>query len=469
MHLRSDFGLLQVVTVRRFISALWWIALLMSPSFLYGQEPRQPVAGTPSSTLMEDGLRHLKEFITVANLAARDTESKRKLSLEMKSSVSAVLAPAVADKNLPRTTRDAISKLAKSTNVEALWNRMVDPSHPNTPSPKLALSGPTFNALIINVTRVLELRLSTFVISVASGLMRVPPCPANQKDDYQELTDAVLGHVSTLRPLMDSVGRIEVKHPTQPPTATLVGTAFVVDQEAGLVATACHVVTDIARFDPEMNKWVMQADAWLDFGDSEAHDPRKEFKVASIAFVPNIVGCDGALVTIDTTLRQPPPALRLASSEPTIDGLIKLVSIGYPSRDLTGADGATQAYFTCVRAATGDNAKFLLTGIATADEAQSSYHILAHFVPTTGGQSGSPILDFSDPNDPSAIGIHICCVTTAHTTQGDPCTWRNEEFMEEAVSVADLMRLYRQSRGSANLKPIPRRDKIGSSNQPGEY
>jgi V8-like Glu-specific endopeptidase len=368
---------------------------------------------------------------------------------------------AVAAKDLPRETRDAAAKLSKTEKMEDVWKMMADHRHPGLVSSKLVPAGANLSETIIRLQQVLEIGLPTFSAIAANpnaGLVRVPACPANQPSFYPKLTNTVLDRAGILRPLMDSVGRIEIKPDTGP--IQLVGTAFVVDRQQGLVATACHVVTDIATFHPENNQWVLQANAWLDFGETDGHDPQREYKVLGVAFLPNIVGCDGAVLRVDSTSQQLPPALALATSEPKIPpgGVLAVSSIGYPSRDLSGVTQTTSDYFTCVRASTGDLAKFLFAGDVTADESISTYHILAHIVPTAGGQSGSPILDLSDPDHPRVIGVHICCVKfgPANIQQGNPCAWRDEPYMQEAVSVVDLMRLYRDSGAHAERR-IPKK------------
>jgi S1-C subfamily serine protease len=410
-------------------------------------------------------LQHLKELARVANDAAPDSDSKRKLNVRLSAAVKAGMEFAISAEDLPKNTRDAAIKIAKTEQVDDLLKQIEDHAHPDLVSPNLVPAGASLSDTIIRVQQVLETTLPTFS-AIASGpnagFVRVPACPANQRSFYPKLTNVVLSHMGTLTPLMDSVGRIEIKQGTSAPN--LVGTAFVVDQHGGLVVTACHVVTDIASFHPETNQWVLQANAWLDFGKTDAHDPQREFRVIGVAFLPNVVGCDGAVLRVDTTSRQLPPALDLATSEPNVPkgGILSVSSIGYPSRDLSDATQATRDYFTCVRASTADTAKFLFAGEVTADEPKSTYHILAHVVPTAGGQSGSPLLDLTDPDHPHVIGIHICCVKSepARIQEGNPCMWRDEPFMEEAVSVVDLMRLYRGS-GTHAERPLPERTNDG--------
>ena len=227
-----------------------------------------------------------------------------------------------------------------------------------------------------------------------------------------------------------------------------------IDSQLGLVATACHVVDDIAEPPPGHGTWVVpasrftqngqQAKILLDFGETDAHDPRREYSVTAVAFVPNIQGCDGAVLRIATG-KPLPPKLAAATAEPQMPNPLQLdvYSIGYPSRDLSSASPDTKDYFSSLRSQTGTTAKFLFGGDVVSDESKGAYHVMAHVVPTRQGQSGSPIFDATDLSNPRVIGIHVCCVENAQSQTGSPCQWRSELALQEAVSLVDLMKLYR--------------------------
>jgi hypothetical protein len=59
------------------------VALLIAHSVLFGQQPVQPLTAAPSPATLEHGLRHLKELVSVANDAAPDPDSKKKLGLQV--------------------------------------------------------------------------------------------------------------------------------------------------------------------------------------------------------------------------------------------------------------------------------------------------------------------------------------------------------------------------------------------------
>ena len=81
------------------------------------------------------------------------------------------------------------------------------------------------------------------------------------------------------------------------------------------------------------------------------------------------------------------------------------------------------------------------------------YHILPHLVPTVPGQSGSPIIDITQPEDPQVVGIHVCCVEVAHSSSGNACERRNENYLQEAISASDLITLFREAHPISSLVP----------------
>ena len=171
--------------------------------------------------------------------------------------------------------------------------------------------------------------------------------------------------------------------------------------------------------------------------------------------MPDLQGCDGALLRVDTTTKQLPPDLMIATSIPTVTDISprNVISIGYPSRNLIASSAGqvgnvtegTYDYFACLRRSEPKAAKFLFGGKVTSAENEGQYHIFPHIVPTAPGQSGSPIIDITDPNSPQVIGIHVCCVESTQTSEGNKCEWRDENYLQESISATDLMSLYRAS------------------------
>ncbi len=279
------------------------------------------------------------------------------------------------------------------------------------------------------------------------GLSSLSACNGGS-DYYPELSQGIVQHATRLRALSESVGRIERKIGSDPPQ--VLGTAFVVDAKNGLVATACHVVDAIAAFQPDTQRWVFRSSpgsldtvVLLDFGWTTGHEPDQEFRVESVQFVPALEGCDGALLKVDTLARPLPPELPTGDIGSPFREALNAMVIGYPGEPATQDTEMTRRYFTCIRAAAAPGtAKFAFGGAVTRIEGRTDYRILAHVVPTVAGQSGSPVLDASDLNHPRVIGIHICCARAAVNPFGIACEHRNEKFLQEAISLADLMRLY---------------------------
>jgi hypothetical protein len=428
------------------------VALVLPPSVLDAQTPAPAPATDAGPHSFAHQLEHLKQLTNLIERTTPTKDARAALYRQVQARIRAALAPVVSDRSLPADTRNAARNAAGSKEFSILTNRLSAGSLPSSPWTR---AQDAIRDLVFQTQQVVLAGYPAFSVVApagsSSGLTEVPAC-GGIAGRYGSLESRLAANAATLRRLADSVGRVEVQIGRGTPEPR--GTAFVIDWQLGLVATACHVVDDIAELPPGRGAWVIPASRFtqngqpakilLDFGETDAHDPRREYEVTAVAFVPNIQGCDGALLRVDTG-KPLPPELTAATAEPQIPSPLQLdvYSIGYPSRDLSAASPDTKQYFNCVRSQTGATAKFLFGGDVLSDESKGAYHVMAHVVPTHQGQSGSPIFDATDLSNPRVIGIHVCCVESAKSQTGSPCQWRNELALQEAVSLVDLMKLYR--------------------------
>jgi hypothetical protein len=134
-------------------------------------------------------------------------------------------------------------------------------------------------------------------------------------DEAPVLTEAQTNRILTRA---QSVGRIEVKNGLQ---YSLVATGFVI--RAGLVATNCHVVQQVAAPVGTAGSFVLNPSGTLliDFGDGPTHDPGNEFQIRSLRPCPG-TGLDVAFMETDAasidSLHPMPPPLALVVSAPTL-------------------------------------------------------------------------------------------------------------------------------------------------------
>lgn len=385
----------------------------------------------------------------IAEAAAPDKSTDRALRKELQEATKVSLTPILSDKTLTKETRAALKGLTEGWDSASWRGKLISDSRPPLVTDPLRSAVTRLKQTREEQQQVIESHLPSYSLKPTSNgnlsLARNTPCIDRNLTFYPGLTARISDLTRTLTLLSESVGRVELKKGNSDPI--LIGTAFVVDRARGVVATACHVVDEIAEFTG--GNWVLPASkhgsstsVLLDFGEADSHDLQREHRITGVMFVPNIVGCDGALLQVDVS-RPLPPQLPLAMKEPNLvhPQIIDAISIGYPGRDLSSATDRTRQYFSCVRAEAGLQAKFLVGGKVTKVEPMGSYSILNHIVPTTKGQSGSPIIDISDPTQVHVIGIHVCCVDLAQSRSGSPCQWRNEENPQKAISVFDLIRL----------------------------
>ena len=409
-------------------------------------------AQTPDPVDLSHGLRRLKELQMVVPKAAPSAAARKLIDAEIQSSVKQSLAPAAEDPRLPGSARSAMKELATKKNIPALSQAMEDVTDENHVKPDLVPAGYSVRDSIMRLQQVLTTHVPAFSLAVTTpgtGGTAISACQGGG-DFYPDISQTMMQHAAQVRALGDSVGRVERKAPGQQPE--VIGTAFVVDRQARLAATACHVVDALADYHPDTKTWVLKGPpggaavaVLLDFGAGDTHNPTSEYRIEGVAFVPSVEGCDGALLKLAVTAASLPPDLPLAVAEPTVPATtLDAFSIGYPGTPGPLDTAKTAAYFNCIRAAAPGAAKFAFGGPVTGDRPMRSYHLLTHMVPTIGGQSGSPVFDASDPSHPKVVGIHICCQQDAISPYGLSCERRNEPYLQEAVSVVDLLNLYRQ-------------------------
>jgi hypothetical protein len=430
--------------------------ILLAPAL--SAQPPAPAPAPPGEGTAAHELGHLKQLTDLVERIAPTKEARAELYRRMQGRIRAALAPVISDPNLPRDTRSAARRAADKKEFAGVVSEL----GANLRSDSLTSSlRRAIEDILVTTQQVLMLAYPAFAVSApaagSTGMTRVQACGFTA-GDASVLAGKLAENAAKLRTLADSVGRVELQ--IDGGTPALVGTAFVINQSKGLVATACHVVDDIAELPSGSATWTLPASKFtqnghsakilLDFGEMDAHDPQREYAVTGVQYVPSFQGCDGALLRVDTTAKPLPPQLISAQAEPHIPTPLQLdvFSIGYPSRDLSTATGDTKRYFGCVRTQSGTTAKFLFAGDVLSDEFTGAYHILAHVVPTNSGQSGSPLFDATDLANPRVIGIHICCVENAHAQTGNPCQWRDEAALQEAISIVDVLKLYQASLGA---------------------
>ena len=353
---------------------------------------------------VKHAMRHIEELSRVSDVAAPMSNQRRILDSESLPSIRANFNILASEDGLPESTRRVARTLSTVKHVDIVGDFLSNSFANDT----LAQRGSEARIAIEDTTLQLQQVLTTDLPAMSvkpksptsEGLSGIESCKKNA-GFYPRVTSEISNNSTKIRQLADSVGRIEIKRDSSEPY--LVGTAFVIDQPKGIIATACHVAYAVGDYDPVSKTWVLPrknlrpgARIILDFGFTDAHDPQNEFNVTSIAFIPTVNGCDGALLKVDTSTKPLPPALPLSTTDldPPLTASLDVFSVGYPSRDLRNVTPASRDYFACLRAADPDSAKFVFGGQVTGVELKTGYSILTHIVPTVGGQSGSPIVQF---------------------------------------------------------------------------
>lgn len=418
---------------------------------------QQNVTSAPPPTAEENtahALRHLDQLSKLSALAAPDSDTKKLLDQQLLPAFRSNLGNIQGSPDIAFDVRATAKNISQAKHVDAISGLLGKDSSFDLLSKSGAIGAVMIPTSDLQIQQVLTNKLPAMpMLNVAANPATTTLSCAPPGTFYPRVIQKFAADASAIQMMANSVGRIERKVADQDPI--LDGTAFVVDQAHGIIATACHVADDIADFDKAANTWTFPSKAFspstkilIDFGTTDQHDPAVEYEVEGIAFVPTLNGCDGALLRVDTSKKPLPPALPLATSElpNPLPNIVDVFSIGYPSRNLSGQTPETLSYFSCIRAASPSAAKFSFGGEVTQDEPENGYHILAHIIPTVQGQSGSPVMLLTDPGgQPQVVGIHICCGLNAHINGRIDCENRNEPFLQEAVSVVDLMAMYRAS------------------------
>jgi Trypsin-like peptidase domain len=439
----------------RIFVLVWFLSLISSAGSLLGQAGGVPGNDQATTAELQHALRHLNQLSRVAAVSAPTPELRKALDQRSLPELKASFGTMASDKNLPAPSREAAKSLAGVKHLDRVSAVLAKNATSNALSSSSSGSRVALEDTTLQVQQVLTTELPAMSVgpisSSTNGLLDITACQTDT-GFFPTLDSEVSRNATKIRRLADSVGRIEIKMGGDTPT--LDGTGFVIDRDNGIIATACHVVYDIADRDSSSKTWTLpserlgdSAEVLLDFGFTDAHDAQNEFRITGVAFVPTLSGCDGALLKVDTSAKPLPPALALSTSEPaaSVNTNIDVFSIGYPSRDLTGATPRSNEYFTCIRKADPIAAKFAFGGEVTGVEQENGYVILTHIVPTVGGQSGSPIIQILSTGEIQVIGIHICCTQSAQVQVGAACELRDEPFLQEAVSIVDVMRLAKSS------------------------
>ncbi|HEX6087272.1 MAG TPA: serine protease [Thermoanaerobaculia bacterium] len=190
-------------------------------------------------------------------------------------------------------------------------------------------------------------------------------------------------HLETSRPLfkrmIPSVGRLEMG------VRTSVGTAFVAG--VGILMTNRHVIENFAR--PVGDEWEFNpgvTSVRVDFGGEHDRTTASELPVEAIIGVD--AQYDLALLRIPAETDFIVKALPLQRDEP--DSIVgrELVAIGYPDRDNAIPDDVLQRTFGNIF-----GVKRLQPGKITALRSHNGVSVFSHDCSTTGGSSGSCMID----------------------------------------------------------------------------
>jgi hypothetical protein len=423
---------------------LAWLFMLACAVFVdhtFGMGAPQQAVGSPAVQI-EDSKRHLGEsFQAIRSLPTTQQktlvkESNRSFSATLKSNVDlSSHEKKVAKKLSVGNPKQLITKISsiEGINLE---------------------EQPMSRALVL-----LNLSTQQVVVDHLPAYSNLPPSPGQPNGSTAALSPCaahqffisiipVSRSSDLLRKVANSVGRVEVVN-----DANFKGTAFVVSKRDGILATACHVVSGFATYDSTTRRWALpDAEIVADFGETKDHLPAREFRVTGIAYVPNLKGCDAALIKVETKAidgsSQLPEDVPIASPELYgYSSRIDVATIGYPGL----SDAALQApplttktvdYFNCLRSEQPSIAKYTFAGWADPLESRESgeYHVFNHLAPTTGGQSGSPIIAVTDQGI-GVIGIHYCCTGTPAWNEGPhQCEdWTVNDHPQEAIDLADLL------------------------------
>ena len=288
-------------------------------------------------------------------------------------------------------------------------------------------------------------------------------CTSDAANWHQSLRSTLATRKSEVLTAGQSVGRIVEKHPVDGKIVTH-GTGFVVDVGGDtMIATACHVANRFAIRDPgspqqaslalgpgQQPRRVFVEFGDLQFGENEELTAPGAFPITGVRFMPQSDGCDAALLRVENPQSRLPVPLSFTPNPLGPDERPRLVTIGYPEDasddgDKTDEQIRTDKYFDCARSGSPTNvAKFAFGGAGLGLVDRQEYKEVKHSTPTTGGQSGSPILTLPAAGPIEVVGIHVCCRWTLaqDSEEVDPCQNRLAGTYQAAIAIHDVVSLF---------------------------
>ncbi len=228
------------------------------------------------------------------------------------------------------------------------------------------------------------------------------------------------------------------------------GTVFV--SKTNVVATACHVVSDLT--DVSNGQSVLRKDrvAVIDF--SEIPLPRTgplpaslhTYPVVKVLATGSTAGCDVATLQISGADSIPPLTLASGSFIPK-----RMLVLGYPQlADLTPLVcqyemDPTATYFCQFHADNPSAAKVASPGKLYTSNSHDGISVFTYGANTRGGQSGSPVLDLETLQ---VVGVHYCCTGVDLPNALACATWHpqnlkwNEAIASATITSDQTLRLY---------------------------
>lgn len=218
-------------------------------------------------------------------------------------------------------------------------------------------------------------------------------------------------------------------------------TVFV--SKPNVVATACHVVSDLT--DVQDGQLVLRRDVTAVVDFSETPLPKtgplpaslQTFPVKKLLAAGSAQGCDVAALQISGADSIPPLTLSSGAANPK-----RLLVLGYPQlTDLTAlvchyAEDPTAVYFCRFHLANPEAAKVASPGNFYTSNTHDGISVLTYNANTRTGQSGSPVLDLETLR---VIGVHYCC-TGSDTPYALACAlWHPQNLRwNEAIAAATI-------------------------------
>jgi hypothetical protein len=260
------------------------------------------------------------------------------------------------------------------------------------------------------------------------------------------------------------------------------GTAIKIANSPYLAITSCHVLEPLVKYDSVSGEWYLKLDQdenlMVDFGRrDDQFDYGKEFKVKQkIFWMPansdDYKGFDVAV--LELLPRESVKNIQDQDDDDmeNMDGIrwgsrlskreeIEVAAIGYPDFHHP-LDPCAEAAFAHYK--TQGDARFVALGcarkVSTIGECREDIRgskgqsaLIFHSATTTAGESGS-MLVARDLNNPSIIGIHVCCSYPQENTYSRPesklkCAQLDRTDRNQAI---DICTLYNDKTFRAALK-----------------